>query len=258
MKVLAYNIWVGARGKVDLLIEFLRNMNCDAVALLECNDWTSDLLEQRAHEWNHDHSFLLKTKSGFHIGITCCFPINVENHIVETFAHGVLHVKIKGLNIFVTHLSPGSVGARLKEASQIRELISTISRSEEIVLVGDMNSLSELDRDFYAKNNLEDGIRSDVHQSIKFLNPETKQLDYTVIQSLMYGERQLQDCNTNPEPSVPTHLRVDKMHASEMRLDYAFVTTDLAKKGANCVVVKTDETHNLSDHYPVQVDLPGF
>ena len=56
--------------------------------------------------------------------------------------------------------------------------------------------------------------------------------------------------------SVYTSLREDKMHTTEMRIDYALVSKQFMEvydKMVSAKTIKSDETSHLSDHYPLEI-----
>jgi hypothetical protein len=59
--------------------------------------------------------------------------------------------------------------------------------------------------------------------------------------------------------SVPTRANTDAMHVATMRLDYALASASLQQLcvGSSASLVRTAETSELSDHFPLLVHLDG-
>ena len=58
--------------------------------------------------------------------------------------------------------------------------------------------------------------------------------------------------------SVPTNILEDKMHATEVRLDYCLVPKILfyrCRGQVHSKMIKSSETAKLSDHYPLEIFL---
>jgi endonuclease/exonuclease/phosphatase family metal-dependent hydrolase len=61
--------------------------------------------------------------------------------------------------------------------------------------------------------------------------------------------------NTPFKPTVPTLMNKDKAHAAELRLDYFFINPLLLSRVLRYDVVKTVDTDQMSDHYPIIIEL---
>ncbi|MGJ1438684.1 endonuclease/exonuclease/phosphatase family protein [Sphingobacterium siyangense] len=113
LKIISYNIWNGfehTKAKSDKFVHWMERQQPDIVALEELVDFKQADLQQLAKSYGHLYSILLKEK-GYPVGITSRYPITLIKAQVDEFWHGMLHVKIKDIDIIVTHLSlfPGSI-----------------------------------------------------------------------------------------------------------------------------------------------------
>ena len=63
----------------------------------------------------------------YHIGVLSVYPIDVlEKRVGGDFHHGLLHVRIAGVHLFITHLTPFTAAERQSEAIAIAVLATTI------------------------------------------------------------------------------------------------------------------------------------
>ena len=57
------------------------------------------------------------------------------------------------------------------------------------------------------------------------------------------------------EYSVPTMYCKDKNHFADLRLDYLFITRPLVDSLKNARIIRTEETNQLSDHFPLLAEF---
>ncbi|MCK5705203.1 MAG: hypothetical protein KAI29_28830, partial [Cyclobacteriaceae bacterium] len=112
LKVITYNIWNGYdwgndEDRRSQMNNWIDDQKPSIVALQELCKYTSEKLKEDARSWGHEHSVLLKT-SGYSVGLTSEFPIEIKEKIMEDMHHGALHCKTNGIDVFVIHFSPGS------------------------------------------------------------------------------------------------------------------------------------------------------
>ena len=73
---------------------------------------------------------------------------------------------------------------------------------------------------------------------------------------LRLNTKSLKDYFTTVRDYMDSSLKDDKMHATEMRLDYALVSQSFLQEYnalVTAAAIKTEETNNLSDHYPLEI-----
>ena len=95
LKVMTYNIWNGYDwGKDETrraeVTGWIKRQDPDIVALQELCEYTSGKLEKDASFWGHPYSELLKT-TGYSVGITSRYPIEVRDKIRDGMHHGFGH-----------------------------------------------------------------------------------------------------------------------------------------------------------------------
>ncbi|KAJ3160858.1 hypothetical protein HDU86_008218 [Geranomyces michiganensis] len=232
---------------------FLAARQPHVVILTELNNWSAAHLSSLAKEISHDYCTLMDTtNTQFRIGLTSKFKIVTAEHVRNGFHHGAIVVKLDvsscgaGFNELVvvgTHLTPYAPSARADEA---RQLLNLLPRGLPAIIAGDLNSLSPHDLRFYSPEMFTGALAK------KFL-ASTGGIDTSTVETLVAGG--LIDLSTATESldySVPTCLKVDAMHATKMRLDYAFGTAGL-NGCAN--VLRNNETEFLSDHFPLEIVL---
>jgi endonuclease/exonuclease/phosphatase family metal-dependent hydrolase len=159
----------------------------------------------------------------------------------------------------VTHLNPHDVRRRADEAREIVRRVGTDDQ-QPFMLVGDLNTLSSLDRAEHAKADLASLIRKGPYApqlSRKFLDSSQAAVDYTPMQVLL--DAPLRDVGVGSGHSVPTSINADHMHFATLRLDYCLVNDQLLRSCGGqrdelrASLLHDERTDSLSDHYPLEV-----
>jgi exonuclease III len=116
--------------------------------------------------------------------------------------------------------------------------------------MGDMNSLSP--QDPYDEN----VVLSEMHK-VGLDKFGKGKLRYEVIKKILdFGfADSLKQFWANFEYSVPTVFNIDEAHFTKLRLDYIFVTRNLLPYLLKSEVIRTEETNQLSDHFPVAAEF---
>ena len=123
-----------------------------------------------ARSWGLQYSILLETSTGYHLGVASRVPIELEHAMRgPPFHHGYVLVRVGGVRLCVTHLSPSSAAHRLREAHALLALERATSPRRGFVLVGDLNSLSPLDAAEHAASGLLTTLSADAGLTRKFL-----------------------------------------------------------------------------------------
>ena len=261
LRIITYNVWYGftkTPERKEAWIAWMNEQQPDIVSLQELNEYTEQTLAEDAKSYGHAYSALLK-EEGFPTGITSRYPIEDIQRITEGFHHGLLRVRIEGIYIYVVHLHPSNWITRKAEITQVLQNIEGLPNDSKVILAGDFNTFSPLDSIFYLHGRLEPFFNErDLMYEEKNLN--NGQLDYTVIQDVMdFGLIDLEANKRGPTfkfpGSFPTLIEKEGEHGDQRRLDYVFVSKNLATKVNNAKIIVTDTTLILSDHLPVLVDL---
>ena len=240
LRVLTYNVFVGFKDDAkrhEQTVEWIAARQPDVVALQELNGYTEETLSKDARAWGHPHTKLCITQSGYHLGLTSRKPIeNVHLIVKRGICHGMIHAQTFGIDFFVLHLAPQSDEVRIPETEIVLAEIRGIqSAPRPTILLGDFNSSSPLDADYFRQEN---------KHHPKF-NVMTRYLDSGYV-DLVHKH---QGILTEKQASLPTAL--GKKSDGFWRLDYILASGQLVKKCVCAKVLKGTKTHLLSDHYPV-------
>lgn len=261
LRLITHNVWYGftqVPERKKLWLQWMQEQHPDVVSLQELNEYTPDQLAEDATNWGHSHSVLLK-EEGFPTGLTSRYPIEDIQRYREGFHHGLIRVRIKGIYFYIIHLHPSNWEARGHEVDQILENISDLPENSNIILAGDFNTFSPVDSIYYSHGKLEPFFQTrDLEFNEK--NLRDGKLDYSVIQKLMdHGlvdvEYQQRTENYQFTGSFPTRVEKEGEDGDPRRLDYVFVSKNLADQVEDAKIMANDTTWILSDHLPVRVDF---
>ncbi len=269
LKVITYNIWNGYDWGNDEvrranLVEWIKEQNPSVVGLQELCKYTPEKLREDAKNWGHKYSVLLK-ESGYSVGITSVFPIEIKEKIFEGMHHGALHCKTGGIDVFVIHLSPGSFKKRREEAKIILQKLTEVAKNNPRYLVmGDFNTLSPFDADLYKNEVLLKRMRKSNADKPETGNLVNNEFDFAVLSSFLsfplidvcqkftngitergsFPARSLGEINNETDEELVSRLE---------RIDYIMVSPEMAKKCIAAEVYNKEPNWYLSDHYPVGV-----
>jgi len=266
LKVITYNIWNGfewgkAIDRKANLINWVQSKDPDVLALQELNGYTKEKLEKDALKWGHSYAILLK-ENGYSVGLTSKSPINLIDKVREGMWHGLLHCKTYGIDFFVVHLSPSDQKFRKKEAIIIKDKIAS-SNTKNYIVLGDFNAHSPFDGDYLRNNTklLNKYLKGDNKPENKFKNTLNKNYDYSVIstfisiptvdvaQIFIDSEKRY----SYPTPAlIGEYLNKEQVNNFKERIDYIFVSPNLAKNCINTTIHNNKPTHYLSDHFPME------
>ena len=251
-----WNILDGGGDRLDAIGALVRKGNYDVVSMNELNGFNGDRFRLLAARWGYAHSALLH-KSAYNLGVLSKHPLKVVvRERSDTFAHGLLCVQVVGVKICITHLHPHDIKQRLAEA---RSIAVHATGKGHFMLVGDLNTLSSLDRAAHRAAALPKTIRTGRFSAAlkkKFLNARSGQIDYSPMQTLLNAG--LYDVGVGSGNSVPTNINADHMHFAQLRLDYCLVNPQLlsacgATHRPRARLLRTNETTLLSDHFPLAI-----
>ena len=217
-RMATYNIREGAHNLKEILTKYIIDSNIDILALQELNGWEKESLSEFGKEVGHNFTVFINTTSGYHMGFTSRFPFEVIRVRTEGFHHGMIHINMfqflnestqwkfsdqtdddeyddlddivpdqydLSLHLIVTHLDPHSEVSRLEEAHHI---IHQAKEHRNLLLFGDLNSLSILDKPQYdATDLLSTLLISSSSVQSKFLTPDHSAIDYQVMNKFYDG-----------------------------------------------------------------------
>lgn len=267
LKIITYNIWNGYEWGKDLdrknkLIAWVTQQNPDIVAWQELCAYTEEKLNSDAKKIGHTYSFLLK-ESGYSVGITSKYPIEIKEKILTGMHHGAIHCQVAGIDLFIVHLSPQSFMKRKSEATIIlNRLENIISSNKKYIVLGDFNAHSPFDADLYKNNVLLNKLRKNQVSIDNTGNLNNNEIDFEVMS--MFLSHPLIDLTqkcTNKisnRGSFPTRalgkVNNETFGALKKRLervDYILASPEMSNRCITSKVYNRKSNWFLSDHYPV-------
>lgn len=270
-KVITYNIWNGFDwGKDDTrradLTNWVKEQNPTIVGLEELCKYTPEKLQEDAKKWGHEYSVLLK-ETGYSVGLTSKFPIEVKEKIFDGMHHGALHCITGGIDVFVIHLSPSSYKKRRGEAKIILQKLEKVAENNSrYIVMGDFNSHSPFDADLYKNGVLLNRLRKSNADKPETGNLVDKELDYAVLSKFLsfplIDVTQKFTTGLLERGSFPTRVlgeindeTNEQLLGRLERIDYILVSPELAKNCVNAEVYNRESNWYLSDHYPVGAEF---
>jgi len=268
LRVMTYNIWnrfdwgKDKERKANWL-SWMDKQQPDVVALQELCDYTPEKLVEDALSWGHDYSVLLK-KTGYSVGLTSKYPIELEKKIIKGMHHGALHCTTNGIDFLVVHLHPGSILRRREETKILHDKLEQISaENTKYIVLGDFNSHSPFDADLYEPDGelLTRLRKSDEGKGLDG-NLDHSDLDYSVISGFLsfplYDVTRKFTAGIAERGSFPAMALAllnyeshEQLSSRLERIDYILVSPELNTKCISAKVCNSEENWYLSDHYPV-------
>ena len=257
-KGIFYNIYNGGGHRCDEIAKFIRRKDYSFAAFSELNNFTMKSFEEwGAKKLELKYAEFLETPHGFHLGIASRHKLHlIKKNVDSPMHHGYILVWIEYLDLYVlvTHLCPTTALQRLDEAKHIvNELLSLDLAKKSLMIVGDLNTLSSRDN---LSNDAFKLLASNPNLKAKFLRDDQEghlSVDFRPMDCLL---QELVDIGNPNDYSVPTKIIEDKMHATQMRLDYCLVSKALLNAGKERMhskTIRSGETDELSDHYPLEI-----
>jgi endonuclease/exonuclease/phosphatase family metal-dependent hydrolase len=271
LKIITYNIWNGFDfGKDEKrraeLVNWVNEQDPAIVGLQELCNYSPEKLKEDAKNWKHDYSVLLKT-TGYSVGLTSKYPIEIKEKIFEGMHHGALHCKTGGIDVFVVHFSPSSFKKRREEAKIIlQKLAEAATTNSNYMVLGDINAHSPFDAELYKNDVLLNRLRNSNADNQNNGNLADNELDFATISGFiafpLIDVCQKYTSGMSERGSFPARSlaeenneTVEELINRFERIDYILVSPEMAKK---CVVSKVyngKENWYLSDHYPVMAEF---
>jgi exodeoxyribonuclease III len=261
IRIISYNVWYGfteVPERKKSWISWMNEQRPDIATLQELNEYTPQKLAEDAKIYGHEYSALLK-EDGFPTGITSRYPIEDIQRITQGFHHGLMRVRIQDYYVYVIHLHPSNWETRKTEINLILQNIKNLPDNSKVILAGDFNTFSPMDSVYYAHGRLEPFF-NERDSLFREKNLNDGKLDYSVIQEILdFGlvdlEASKRVSSYKFNGSFPTSIEKEGEHGDQRRLDYVYMSKNLANKVTNAKIIVNDTTTILSDHFPVVVDL---
>lgn len=260
-RLVTYNVWYGftkAPQRKQQWLQWMKNKVPDVVVLQELNKYTGKQLAEDGAFWGHEHSVLLK-EDGFPTGITSQTPITDVKKFRDGFHHGLMRVRTAGYYIYVVHLHPSNWEVRVRETKLLVEDAKTLPSDARIIVAGDFNTFSPLDAKHYATlDDLEPFFgRLDERAKGRAKNLRDGKLDYTPMK--LFTEAGFIDQEARFRAlfrgTFPSKIEKQGEHGDLRRLDYMLTSPNMSAHVKDAWAEVDSNTHLLSDHYPVIMDV---
>lgn len=274
LKLISYNVYWGMRqddteGK-SKFAEWIRQQDPDILALQEMNGFTEtnyefapeganpNNLRKLAASYGHPYVAIVRepTTDGstvFPVAITSKYPILNVRRVLDNSIHGYIEAEIEGHSFLITHFHPFSSEKRAFEIDQILATMKTKPADTKWLFMGDLNSVSPLDKSEYDNNLARDFIREDRKKRPHNLNlGKDDELDYTVQQKILDAGFIDTVKMFHPDfiQSAPTKMFYDQ-NKHPLRYDYLYVSENMKNDVIKSEIIKDEFTDVYSDHYPV-------
>ena len=253
LRIASFNILNGGEKRLKDISKVIKEINPDVCGILEAVGWEKkkDYFKKFANGLGYDFFNLAIANSKYNIAIFSKIPIKIKK-IKKGIRHIVLEAIIddgsfKKFNIFFVHFSPVSEDARLLE---VEEILKYIKKDSKAIVIGDFNSLSASDS--YDEKNL---LKIFQKNNIKKFGDN--KLSFDVIKKIeSSGLVDTVDYLKCPfVATTPTSSNKDISHATNIRLDYAFLTKNILKYLRKVKVLRNGIADRASDHYPIFIEL---
>lgn len=246
LRVLSYNVLEGFKNDSTLKTKFVnwvKPKSPDIIFYQEMNKFTQKSLEELAIRYGHPYAVLSKT-AGYPVAISSKYPIVNTQIVLESMHHGYIYANIRGIHVFNIHFSPHNALKRRQEVDQIVAHASLLPKKSKIIIAGDFNSYSAKDSELYNAAQLEEAKALEA-RLVHVRNLVDGQFDFYIPAALeRFG---LIDSSAKQNAG--------KERSYRRRIDYVFVSKNLAKGLVSSDFIRDDVTRTLSDHLPVWVEF---
>ncbi|WP_168155201.1 endonuclease/exonuclease/phosphatase family protein [Mangrovimonas xylaniphaga] len=272
-KVLTYNIWNGFDfGKDTMRLKnfqtWMKQQDVDVAALQELCSYTDQRLQEEAKQWGHNYTLLLKN-TGYSVGITSKYPIELKERILKDLHHGALHCKIQDVDYIIVHLNPENIAKRRNEMKVLfRKIEDILKTTDKLIVLGDFNSNSPFDQHLYDLNGelIKRMEKEDNKKTGLNGNLDNGQLDYSVISGflsmnlydvLLPYSQALEQRISFPTPAlIPRYFETEsQVDSCGERIDYMLVSRALYINSLVAQALNGVDNDLLSDHYPVMAQF---
>lgn len=261
LKLISYNVYWGMKQDTTphkaQFTRWFKDQNPDIVALQEVNGFTQQMIQEFAESYGHPYAIIVKEPAAdgsisFPVALTSKYPIVNVRRVVDNLIHGLIVAEIEGHHFMVTHFHPFSAVKRGHEIDLILATAKAGSPQAKWLLMGDLNSVSPLDKREYDNGLVLNHIREDMKKKPHNQNLLNNELDYSVQQKVLDAGFIDAFKKFHPafEASAPTKLFYDQSKFP-LRYDYLYVNSTMQNDLIECDIIKDEFTDIYSDHYPV-------
>lgn len=264
LKIVTWNVLVGFQNKSQLepAAGWLASRDMDIVALQEMNGFTAASLAEASKAWGHSYTAMAK-ETGYPVALTSRYPIEVITRGLEGMHHGYLHARTAGLDVVVVHLNPGNWKFRRREAEQLAPLVERlVAEGRDVVMLGDFNTHHPLDcahlggqqplidrrapgKNLIRKRTFDYGPLARICGA-GLMDPVERLLGPSVASIGTFPTRLLKHATT--EESQRGFLE---------RIDFILVSRSLLGRCEKASLPRDEVLEQVSDHYPVTLQLGG-
>ncbi len=271
LRIVNYNVLHGFNNDSLLekrFVEWANKQNADIFTFQELNGFTAERLEELAAKYGHPYA-VINTGVTHPIGISSKYPIVMVQHVTTNMWHSYLYGNIKGIHVFVTHLSPFDVKSRRADIDRVLAHAKLLPKGEKILVAGDFNALAYVDAQAaqYDQKLLPSMLKSEGRLEPKSGLPIVKgkiiyrnnldngKIDYTVTNKMLAAGFEDSHYLTSKvfKSSAPTRSHAGNS-GREKRIDYIWLNKTMAATVKKSGIIQDIETEQLSDHYPVFVE----
>lgn len=248
MRLMSYNILSGGqartngRDRLGDILAVCRRAAPDILALQEANGIDKAEIADRFHSLGLPyHAVALAPPyldgERYHVAVFSRWPLSAPDVFAQVaFETAALKVNVHSplglLTLVNLHLHSTSEAERLGEISGI---LKSLPGDSALMVTGDFNAISRFDP--YPDTAGEFENRTDV----------TDRLAHLVD---LFAARP-----GGPHWTHPSRCKADHSRRINRRIDYVFADSTLALRVQDAQVIRTDQAHRASDHFPVVVDL---
>ncbi len=234
---------------LQLLEEIIADVNPDIISLNEVQAKEIEALQR----W-YVTAFAQTAKEGRNYGNALAWKksmlIDSQQTIIQGLKNPLVSADFGDYQVYCTHLAATEGEERRRQ--EVQKIVSLLPVEKEVLLVGDLNSLSPYDG--YDTAVLEAAMRK--HGHAKFGIPVQFQVISYLEQQGLVDIMRARGCQATTVPTKEgTPSKEEVQHFMPLRLDYVFGTSKIAEKASKAYVLKNALTDKGSDHYPLIVEF---
>lgn len=265
LTVLSYNVYEGFQKdslQKEKFKKWVQQFHPDVIAFQELNGFTHTLLEELAASYGHSYVVLQKDW-GYPVGITSRYPITDIEKRSDDFTMGYIYGRIMDYHFFVIHLNPFQYQKRLIQINSVLAQADRINKKEKIIILGDFNSLSSSDSLAYAGEERMQMIKK--YESLRsgkyddFYVLKDGKIDYSTVDAMKaagYTDAfELHNKQFTSSCATQKYSFREGPNGKDIRIDYIWLNKPLRNKSLSATIIKDEITHELSDHYPMILEL---
>lgn len=249
--IMTYNILMGLNDadRREAFVDYMNNSDVDVLALEELNGMKEKDLLTLGKSFGHAYAVQLKT-SGYPVGITSKYPIELVDKLRFGYHHGALHVRIQGTHYIVVHLSPLSAKKRTEEVQRLMDYLDhyELLDNEDLVILGDFNAHSSADKTYLDESDL-----SSHYDTKNLVNGQLSFETLALLEEAGFTDAYLKGCDEVER--VYATYPVDAYEELGERIDFIFLSPSLSTSVSHSRIDINDLTKQISDHFPVITTL---